>query len=189
VDVTISKKWKIVIVVCLVLAALPLYLASNPGMKMMVGKCWEKSTDAKTPENLFRLAQLYNASSREDDMQELIIKWLQHYGGDETEKDPGQRWDTWDPKPQNAYPWDEEHPRPEQKGEDYRKTPHPLTGRALIMWANNLEDHHRLAEAVHIYNFLANETYCNQWGMTKDPEVYKRATEGIQRNSTGNRSF
>jgi len=188
-DVTISKKGKIAIAVFLVLAAAPLYIASNPGMDRIVKGLWDKADDPKTPETLVKIMWFYGITWRDDKMETLAHEWLKHYGGDETEKDKGQRYDSWDALEASTFPFDAEHKRPEQKGEDYRPTPHPLTGKVLIMWANHLEDGHQLQQAVHIYELLDNEAYCTQWNLQRDPEVMKAAQAGRTRNGSGSRSF
>jgi len=194
-DVQLSKKAKIIILIVLIVAAAPLYACSNPGLDKITKSLWEKGDDPETPKKIYWITQLYAWTWREDKGVDLAKEWLRHYGGDETDKAALKRWDSWDPpkdpdgKPMSTYPWDETGPRPPQKGEDYRPEPHPLTGKVLIFWANHLEDVHQLQQAVHIYELLNDENYCNQWKIQRDPEVAKAALAGITRNSSGNRSF
>jgi hypothetical protein len=187
VDVQMSKKAKVAIAIALVLAAAPLYFASNPGMEKIVKSQWDKASETKTPENLYRAMVFYNATWREDKMEALAKEWLKHYGGDESEKDFTHRYHCWEPTlAARTFPYDGETAiRPAQKGEDF----HPLTAKVLILWAKHLENNHRLQEAVHLYKIIDNEAYCTQWHIERDPDSYKQAVAGIQRNTSGSRSF
>jgi hypothetical protein len=190
-----SKKAKLIVGLALFIAAAPLYLASNPGMERIAKGLWEKADDAQTPERVYWMIRFYNMTWRDDKGEALCKEWLRHYGGDESEKDVGKRFDSWDrapdgrPTPENSFPYDDQNKRPPQKGEDFRPTPHPLTGRVLIIWGGRLEDGHQLQQAVHIYELLNDEKYCEQWAITREPEVQKAAISGVQRNGSGSRSF
>ncbi|MEZ0228558.1 MAG: hypothetical protein ACAI25_08020 [Planctomycetota bacterium] len=190
-DVQMSKKAKIAIAIVMVLAAAPLYFASNPGMDRIIKSQWDKASETKTPENLYKAIVFYGISWREDKQEELIKEWLKHYGGDESEKEFPFRYHCWEPILLNrTFPYDgEAHVRPPQKGEDFRPTPHPLTAKVLIIWANHLENNHRLQEAVHLYKLIDNQEYCSKWNLERDPDSYKQAVSGIQRNGSGSRSF
>lgn len=184
-DVTISKKWKLVILVALVLAAAPLYFASGPGMERITKQLWARSTESDTPVKLYKAISFYNYTMRDGDADTLAMEWLKHYGGDETLKaDKNYRFNSWD---DTICPWNDDNPRPAQNGEDYRPTPHPLTARVLMMWADHLENGHRLAEATHIYTLLTNDAYCKEYNLQVDPDVLKEAQKGVQRNSSGAR--
>src|SRR5207244_300471 len=52
-DVTLSRKAKAIILVGVVVAAAPLYFASNAGMDRICGNLWTKADEAKTPEQLW----------------------------------------------------------------------------------------------------------------------------------------
>ena len=189
-DVQLSKKAKIAIVIVLFVSIAPLYLASNPGTDKIAKQLWDKADDTKTPEGLYKLMVFFDATWRDEKAADLAKEWLKHYGGDETEKDVPVRYQCWGDLKDRTFPYDAEtmH-RPPQRGEDFRPHPHPLTAKVLIRWASFLEDRHRLAEAVHIYTLLANEKYCADWQLTVDPESKKNAMSGVTRNGTGSRSF
>lgn len=189
-DVQLSKKAKLIIGVAAVILIAPLYLASNPGMEKIIKSQWDRADDAKTPVNLYRAMVFYNATYREAKMEELAKEWLKHYGGDETEKELGQRYMSWGELRERTFPFDPEtNPRPPQRGEDYRPTPHPLTADVLNMWALHLENNHQLQMAVHLYNCVDDEKYATQWGIQRDPEAVKTAHGGVIRNGSGSRSF
>ncbi len=190
-DVTMSKKWKVVIAIALVVLAAPLYIASTPGLERITKSLWDKSTETKTPESLYKVMRFYDATYREDKMEALAKEWLKHYGGDEGEKEFPMRYHCWEPTLEaRTYPYDgEAHVRPAQKGEDFRPTPHPLTAKVLIMWAKHLENQHRLHEAVHLFKLIDNEEYCKKYSIERDPEALKEAISGVQRNGSGSRGF
>jgi hypothetical protein len=181
VEATISKKGKIIILVCLVLAAAPIYLLSMTGVQHFVDQAWEHADDSRSPEKILWWANLLNNTYREPEAEALFVEWLKHYGGDETETDQNLRIISWQP-----YPWNnDDHPRPPQHGEDYRKDPHPLTAKVLVLYGERLERMHQYQQAVHIFSIITNDTL----PFSKDTEVRARAQKGIDRNGSGRNQF
>ncbi len=179
-DTTISRKGKIVILVTILIAAAPLYVMSTAGINRFLDNAWEHADDAKSPERVLFWAKLMNNTYREPEAEAVLEKWLDHYGGDETEKDPQLRFITW-----KAYPYNEEHPRPPQHGEDYRKEPHPSTSTVLILYGERMERLHYYQNSGHIYGIILNETF----PFYKDTDARTRAQKGIERNGSGRNNF
>jgi hypothetical protein len=189
VEATISRTGKIAIAVALLLLVAPIYLLSKPGLYKVYGITvspdgsvtgWDRAGDAQTPERILAMAQVLDNTYREAECEEILWAWIDHYGGDETEKPDQSRFCSWKP-----FPWTEEKPRPPQHGEDYRKTPHPLTGKVLLLLGERLERVHLYQQATHVYNIIMDDTQ----GLNTDPEVRSRVTQGILRNGSGRNSF
>jgi len=182
VDVNISKKWKVIILIGVVIAAAPLYLLSASGMERQVDALWDRADDEKTPDRLLTYARVYNATWREEECQTLLLKWIEHYGGDETEKEQTSRYISWQPYPYNG----DDHPRPAQHGMDYRKEPHPQTARVLFMIGERLERTHSYGEMKHTFKLILDDP---QGLLKPDADIMKRAQLGIDRNSSGRSNY
>ncbi len=174
----LSKKAKLVILVAVLILAFPLYALSDLGMGRWTQAAWDNAGDSESPERLLKYAKLYGLTMRKDKENDLLEEWLKHYGGDETEKDPGARYITWKP-----YPWSDETPRPKQKGEDYRSSPHPKTAEVLVTIAEHYEDARQYQPSQHLFEIVMNDAS----GLPKDDAAHERARLGIQRSRS--RSF
>ena len=188
-DTTISKKGKIVILVALLILAAPLYLTSTSGIYRVAGiqtnsdggvTGFAPADDAKTPDRILTAARFLNNTYREPEAEAVLEQWLDHYGGDETEKDPQQRFITW-----RAYPYSDEKPRPPMHGEDYRKEPHPSTAQALILYGERMERLHYYQNSKHIYDIILSEGF----PFYKDTDARTRAQKGVDRNGSGRNNF
>ncbi|HZU98985.1 MAG TPA: hypothetical protein VFF73_19915 [Planctomycetota bacterium] len=157
-DTQISKKWKVVIAVVVAILAFPLWALSNSGLKFFEDKCWANSTDDKTPANLLKIAQTYHWTYRSGEAERIWRLWLLHYGGDESDKTPDKIYISWqEMNGTGMRKWDDGNPRPEQKGADWCKDPHPLTPRVLLNIALLLELNRHYPEAKHIVDILQAE--------------------------------
>ena len=179
-DTTISRKGKIVILVAILILAAPLYLTSTPGIQRFLDSAWANADDPKSPDRILTLAKFLNNTYREPEAEAVFEQWLDHYGGDETEKDPQQRFITWRP-----YPYSDEKPRPQQHGEDYRKEPHPSTSTVLILYGERMERLHYYQNSKHIYDIILSEGF----PFYKDTDARTRAQKGIDRNGSGRNNF
>src|SRR5580658_8351679 len=105
-EANMSRKAKVIVAVVIAVLAFPLYALSDLGMDRWIGRAWDRSDDTNTPEALLSYIHIYDTSWREEKAEALLVEWLKHYGGDESERDANEKYCTWEA------PWyTEERPR------------------------------------------------------------------------------
>jgi len=163
-----TKKTKVGILIGLTILFFPTFALSGFGMEFWHKRIKEKDTDPRSPENLLTLAHVYHHTYREETYRDMIIEWLDRYGGDETEKAPEDHYQPWDKSP-----YDEEHPRPPT----WNKEPNKLTGQALCDLAEHLESNHRYPNSKHLFEMVVKY-------FSNDADALSRATKGLLREKT-----